>query len=118
MGPAEERGTISPRSGISTSLQQAAKPAPALRRALRVTKSAPGRDGYAKGSETTNSGIPRLRENRIRGVMNWMSKHIIAMSETPKGDGSLRRYGRQSDERRHSYPGRSHAYGVGSQPRP
>ena len=40
------------------------------------------------------SGIPIIRENRIRGVVSWMSYNIIVMSKTPKGERSLRRYGR------------------------
>ena len=32
--------------------------------------------------------------NRIRGLMNWTSKHIIGMSKTPTDVGTLSKYGR------------------------
>ena len=48
---------------------------------------------FGKNPVLTNSPQGMPRQNRIRGVVSWMSKHIIAMSETPKGECSLSRYG-------------------------
>ena len=60
-------------------------PAPTLRGALRVTASL--KEARLQTPVLTN-------RNRIRGVVSWMSNHIIVMSKTPKGERSLRRYGR------------------------